>query len=113
MHHQLAVYGHAQPHVVDGLAREALFGRVAKRGGVVGLAVVQLAFNVPQAIVAFKALVVHPADMFQGAGGGGTQGHGKRKIVVQKRPRLLGPACAVVRRRDTIDTARIYLNRSR
>jgi hypothetical protein len=36
---------------------------------------VQLAFNVPQSIVAFKALVVHPADMFQGAGGGGTQGH--------------------------------------
>ena len=58
-----------------GLAREALFGGVAKRGGVVGLAVVQLAFNVPQSIVAFKALVVHPADMFQGAGGGGAQGH--------------------------------------
>ncbi|MNW05891.1 hypothetical protein D3C71_2022090 [compost metagenome] len=75
LHHQLAVHGHAQPHVVDGFARQALLGGVAKGSGVVGLAVVQLAFNVPQSIVAFKALVVHPADMFQGAGGGGTQGH--------------------------------------
>ncbi|GDY37556.1 hypothetical protein ACINB_34480 [Acidovorax sp. NB1] len=62
----------------------------------------QFAFDVPQAVVAFKALVVDPADMFEGAGGGGTQGHGKRKIVVQKQPRLAGAARAVARGRDTL-----------
>ena len=70
-HDQVAVHRDAQPHVVNRITRGAQLSGVAQRGQVVGLAVVQFALYVPQAIVTFEALVVDAADMSGGAGGGG------------------------------------------
>ena len=105
LHHQLAVDGNAQPHVVDGFTGTAPAG-IAKRGGVVHLAVVQLAFDVPQPIVAFIALVIDAALVPGGAGGRGAQGHGEEKTSCKsERGRaeatmLAAHRRAVVHRRD-------------
>jgi hypothetical protein len=75
----------------------------AERGRVVHLAVVQVAFDVPQSIVAFKALVMDAALVQGGAGAGEFRGMEKknRRAKVGEGPRLPAQRCAVLRGRDS------------
>jgi hypothetical protein len=75
----------------------------AERGRVVHLAVVQVAFDVPQSIVAFKALVMDAALVQGGAGAGEFRGMEKknRRAKVGGGTRLPAQRCAVLRGRDS------------
>ena len=70
-HHQVAVHGDAQPQVVDGFAGAAHAVRVAQRRQVLRLAVVQLALDVPEPVLALVTLVGDASDMAGSAGGRG------------------------------------------
>jgi hypothetical protein len=72
-HLQRRIDGGADPHVVDGRARR--HAAVALEDLVDGLAVMEFAFDVPEAVGAREAAVAHVAQVLRGAVGNVCQGH--------------------------------------